>query len=185
MNNLYLPQKVKIVKIETFSPDVKLFRLKGKFPKNKQGLVFNPGQFVLAGIWGYGEAPFGPASSPENSSYIDIIVRNTGGSVTSALHNLKNGAEITLRGPYGNGFPLDFLKGKDLVLVSGGVGIPPIASLIEYIIKHRKNFGRVYLIYGAKTPQDLLLRNRIAEWEKQIKVILTIDKPSADWKGRV
>jgi NAD(P)H-flavin reductase len=185
MLNLYLPQKAKIVKIEQQSPDVKLFRLKGKFSKNKEGLFFNPGQFVLAGVWGYGEAPFAPASSPENASHMDIIVRNTGGNVTNAFHNLKNGAEITLRGPYGNGFPLDFFEGKDLVLVTGGVGIPPIAGLIEYITRHRKNFGRVYLIYGAKTPQDLLLRNRIAEWEKQIKVILTIDKPSSVWTGRV
>jgi len=185
MQNIYLPQKVKIIKIEQQSPDVKLFRLKGKFKKNKNGLIFNPGQFVLAGIWGYGEAPFGPASSPENSSYIDLLIRNTGGVVTNAFHGLDKGAEATLRGPYGNGFPLDFFEKKDLVLVTGGCGIPPIASLIEYIVKHRKNSGKVYLIYGAKTPQDLLLKDRIAEWEKQIKVILTIDKPAADWKGRV
>lgn len=184
MKNLYLPQKIKIVKIETQSQDVKLFRLKGKFPKNKDGFIFNPGQFMLAGIWGYGEAPFGPASSPENASYIDLLIRNIGGVVTNAFHNLKEGAEATLRGPYGNGFPLDFFEKKDLVLVTGGCGIPPIASLIEYITRHRNKFGKVYLIYGAKTPQDLLMKDRIAEWEKQIKVILTIDKPHPDWKGR-
>ena len=132
MQNIYLPEKVKITKIETHSPDVKLFRLqkiKGKFAKNEDGLVFNPGQFVLAGIWGYGEAPFGPASSPQNNSYLEIVVRNTGGNVTNNLHNLEEGAEITLRGPYGNGFPLQFFEKKDLVLVTGGCGIPPIASL--------------------------------------------------------
>ncbi len=189
MKNSYLPQKVKIAKIEQQSADVRLLRLQksaGKFPKNKEGLVFNPGQFMLVGAWGYGEAPFGPASSPENNSYIEFLVRNTGGNVTNNLHYLEKGAEITLRGPYGNGFPLEFFKGKDLVLVTGGCGIPPIASLIEYIIKHRKNFGRVYLIYGAKTPQDLLIRDRISKWEKQnVKVILTIDKPAPEWKGRV
>lgn len=185
MENLYLPQKVKVVKIEQQSPDVKLFRFKGKFPKNKEGLAFNPGQFVLAGIWGYGEAPFGPSSPPHENSYIEIIVRNTGGNVTSAFHRAKEGAETTLRGPFGNGFPIQFLEGKDLVLVTGGCGIPPIASLIEYIIKRRKKFCKVYLIYGAKTPQDLLLREKLKAWEKQIKVILTIDKPSPDWNGRV
>ena len=188
MQNIYFPEKVKIIKIETLSPDVKLFRLKkikGKFSKNEDGLAFNPGQFVLAGIWGYGEAPFGLASSPSKNSYVEIIVRNTGGMVTNELHNLEEGEEMTLRGPYGNGFPFEFFKNKDLVLVTGGCGIPPIASLIEYILKHRKNFGKVYLIYGAKTPQDLLLRGRIAEWEKQIKVILTIDKPAPGWTGRV
>ncbi len=147
MQNFYLPEKVKIIKIETHSSDVKLFRLqkiKGKFLKNKEGLSFNPGQFFLVGIWGYGEAPFGAASSPENTPYIDFVIRNTGGNVTGAFHNLEKDAEITLRGPYGNGFPLEFFKEKDLILVTGGCGIPPIASLIEYIIKHRKNFGRVY-----------------------------------------
>ncbi|MDP3052093.1 MAG: FAD/NAD(P)-binding protein [bacterium] len=188
MQNIYLPEKVKITKIETHSPDVKLFRLqkvKGKFAKNENGLVFNPGQFVLVGIWGYGEAPFGPASSPQNKSYLEIVVRNTGGNVTNSLHNLKEDAEITLRGPFGNGFPLQFLEKKDLVLVTGGCGIPPIASLIEHILNHRKKFGRVYLIYGAKTPNDLLLKDRIDRWEKQIKVILTVDKPSPDWTGKV
>ncbi len=188
MQNLYLPEKVKVIKIETHSSDVKLFRLqkiKGKFIKNKEGMIFEPGQFFLVGIWGYGEAPFGAASSPENASYIDFVIRNTGGNVTNALHNLEKGAEITLRGPYGNGFPLEFFEKKDLVLATGGCGIPPIASLIEYIIKRRKKFGRIYLIYGAKTPQDLLMKDRIKKWEKEIKVILTIDKSSSDWTGHV
>lgn len=195
MNNLYLPEKVKIAKIETQSANVKLFRLQKargpanygvkKFAKNKDGLAFNPGQFVLVGIWGYGEAPFGPASSPENNSYIDILVRNTGGSVTNQLHHLEKGAEITLAGPFGNGFPLQFLEGKDLVMVTGGCGIPPIASLIEYILKRRNKFGQIYLIYGARTPEDLLMRNRLEEWQKQIKIILTVDQPTPDWKGRV
>lgn len=187
MDNIYLPEKAKIAKIEAHSPDVKLFQLKkirGNFPKNKNGLAFNPGQFVLAGLWGYGEAPFGPASSPDIFSHIDILIRNTGGMVTGAFHHLEVGAEITLAGPYGNGFPLDFFKGKDLVLVTGGCGIPPIASLIEYLIKRRKDFGKIYLIYGAKIPQDLLMKERIKEWEKQINVILTIDKPHPDWTGR-
>ncbi|OHA15928.1 MAG: hypothetical protein A3A10_02080 [Candidatus Tagabacteria bacterium RIFCSPLOWO2_01_FULL_42_9] len=195
MENIYLPRRAKITKIERQSPDVKLFRFQkiggpanygaSKFAKNKNGLIFNPGQFILAGIWGYGEAPFGLLSSPYKNSYLEISVRNTGGNVTHALHRLQKGDEITFRGPYGVGFPLDFLKSKDLVMVAGGYGIPPIAGLIEYIVKNRKNFGRIYLIYGAKTPQDLLLKSKINEWQKQIKVILTVDNPDAGWKGAV
>lgn len=178
MKNIYLPKKAKIVKIERLSPDVKLFRVKaGRF-------LFNPGQFALVGLWGYGEAPFGIASSPYEKN-LEFIVRNTGGRVTQALHNLKNNDFITLRGPLGNGFPISFFEEKDVVMIAGGYGIPPIASLTEYIIKNRKKFGRVYLLYGARTPQDLLLKNKLKDWEKKINVILTIDKPQTSWPGCV
>ncbi len=188
MDNIYLPEKVKITKIEKHSSDVKLFRLqktKGKFPKNDKGLFFTPGQFVLAGIWGYGEAPFGPSSSPEENSYIEILVRNTGGNVTSALHQSKENDEITLRGPYGNGFPLDFFENKDIVMVTGGCGIPPIASLIEYIIRRREKFGEINLVYGAKTPADLLMKEQMNRWQKYIKIILSVDQPAQEWRGCV
>ncbi len=187
MHNLYQPFKVKIAKIEELSKDVKLFQLKkaqGDFTKDKEGLVFAPGQFVLVSNFGYGEAPFGAASSPYEDSFIDLVVRRVG-ALTESLHQLKQGDEIFMRGPYGNGFPLDFIRGKDVVMVTGGCGIPPIAALIEYIIKNRDKFGRVYLIYGARTPADLLMRDRLKRWEKDIKVLLTVDKPSKNWSGYV
>lgn len=187
MKNIYLPLKVKIAKTEILSSNVKLFRLKkdkGKFPKNKSGLVFTPGQFVLVSLFGYGESPFGAASSPYESSYIDVAIRRVG-ALTEAAHGLKEGDEMFMRGPYGNGFPLKFIENKDIVLVTGGCGIPPIAALIEYIRSDRNKFGRVYLIYGARTPADLLMKDRLKKWEKDIKVLLTVDKPTKNWKGHV
>lgn len=174
--NIYLPQKVKVAKIEKISPDVKLFRLEkpGKFS-------FLPGQFALLGLWGYGEAPFAIASSPYQKN-IEFVVRNTKGKVTQALHDLKNNSFITLRGPLGNGFPVSFFEGKDVVMIAGGYGIPSIASLTEHLIKNRKKFGRVYLLYGARTPEDILLQKKIKEWRKSINVILTIDKPQPAWR---
>jgi len=166
MENLYQPKKVKIIKIEEQSPTVKLFRL-------APGFSFNPGQFFLLGKVGYGEAPFGALSSPYESDYIEFAVRKTG-TVTDYLHSLKEGDEIELRGPLGNGFPLDFIEGKDMVLVTGGSGIPPIASLIEYIIKNREKFGNIYLLYGAKTPEEILLKDRLEEWQKSDIKVLTI-----------
>lgn len=178
MKNLYKPFKVKIAKIERLSKDVKLFRLV------KLKRKFSPGQFVLISNLGYGEAPFGPASSPYENKYIDVIIRQTG-DLTNSLHNLKKGDNIFMRGPYGNGFPLDFMKNKDIVMIIGGCGIPPIASLIEYIIKNRDKFNKIYLIYGAKTPDDILIKSRIKQWRKNINILLTVDKPDKKWKGYV
>jgi len=185
MQNIYLPTKVKILKIEELSPTVKLFslaKLKGKFEKNEDGLSFIPGQFVLAGKIGWGESPFGPASSPYENDYIEIAVRKTG-DVSSMMHNLKVGDKIDFRGPYGNGFPLDFIEGKDIVMATGGCGIPPIAALIEYIIKNIRKFNNVYLLYGAKTPEEILMKEKIKEWEKSINVMLSVDKPAERWTG--
>jgi len=187
MKNIYKPFKVNIVKIEDHSSNVKLFRLqktKGNFLVNEKGTVFNPGQFILISHFGYGEAPFGIASSPFETRYIDIVVRKAG-CLTKAVHQLKTGNQIFMRGPYGHGFPVDFMAGKDVVMVTGGCGIPPIASLIEYIIEYRKKFGRTYLIYGARTPSDLLMKDNFKKWEKYIKVMLTVDKPDQEWKGHV
>jgi len=187
MENPLHPKKVKIIKLKTMSPNVKLFRLKSigwDFPANKDGLIFNPGQFVLAGLWGYGEAPFGPSSPPFERDFIEVGVRRVG-NVTAVLHRLKEGDEMTLRGPYGKGYPIDFFREKDVVLVTGGCGIPPIAALIEYIIANRESFGRVYLLYGALAPRDILFKDHYERWRKYVKVILTVDKPTPDWKGHV
>ncbi|MBI5046085.1 MAG: FAD/NAD(P)-binding protein [Candidatus Niyogibacteria bacterium] len=187
MQNIYAPISVKIAKIEEHSPSVKLFRLKRtdgkKFSAQKNGLIFTPGQFVLAGVWGYGEAPFGPASDPLNRNHIDIVVRKIG-QTTSALHHMKEGSKITLRGPYGNGYPIENFLGKDIIMITGGCGLPPIAALIEYIINNRAKFGIVHLLYGASTPPDLLMKNRMKFWQKNIQIMLTVDKPICNWEGR-
>jgi sulfhydrogenase subunit gamma (sulfur reductase) len=185
MQNIYLPQQIKILKIEKMSADVKRFRLASPKLKGKGGLAFIPAQFMLIGVWGHGESPFGISSSPYEKKFIEISVRNTGGDVTSALHGLKEGDYVTLRGPFGNGFPLDFFEGKDLVMATGGCGIPPIAALINHVIKNRKKFGKVYLLYGAKTPGDILMKEDLKAWGESINVILTIDKPFPGWTGHV
>lgn len=190
MENIYEPEKVKITKIEKLSSNVKLFRLaspklgEGGLKKGENGLVFNPGQFVLFGLFGYGEAPFGVASSPYETKHIDLVIRRAG-VLTEQLHKIKEGDEAFLRGPYGNGFPVDFMSGKDVVMITGGCGIPPIAALTEYIIKNKEKFGRTYLIYGARTPSDLLMMDVMKKWEKDIKILLTVDKPDKNWKGSV
>lgn len=177
MKNLYLPQTVKIEKIKRLSSDVKLLRI-------KKGLAFSPGQFVLVGNWGWGEAPFGIFSSPLKKNFFEIIVRKVG-NVTEMLHSLEEKDEVTVRGPFGKGFPLEFFEGKDIVMISGGCGIPPVASLIEYLINYPEKFGRLYLLYGAATPRDILIRDKIKSWGRKVKILLTIDKPVVGWRGYV
>ena len=187
--NSYLPKQVKITKIEWQSPTVKLFRLvpaSGEFKKQKNGLTFSPGQFILAGQIGWGESAFGPLNSPYENNFIEIAVRNTGGSVTNYLHSLNEGEKITLRGPYGNGFPLDFTHGKDVIMATGGCGIPPIAAFIEYVIKNREKYGKIYLLYGAKNPDEILLKQKQKRWkENGVNIVLTIDKAAANWSGHI
>lgn len=187
MQNVYEPIPVRITDIENHSESVRLFRLertdKKRFPIRKDGFVFTPGQFVLAGVWGWGESPFGPASDPRDSTHINIVTRKTG-QLTSVLFKMKKGDEMTLRGPYGNGYPIKFFTGKDVILITGGCGIPPIASLLEYIVLNREEFGLVHLFYGAATPSELLMKNRMKIWKKSINIVLTVDKPACDWEGK-
>jgi sulfhydrogenase subunit gamma (sulfur reductase) len=166
MENLYKPQKVKILKTENLSPTVKLFRI-GFFSP------FIPGQFFLLGRVGYGEAPFGALSSPYQNKYLEFAIRKAG-NTTAFLHSLKAGEEIEIRGPYGNGFDLKFIEQKDIVMVTGGSGIPPIASLAEHIVKNREKFGNVYLLYGAKTEEELLLKDRMERWQRSEIKVLTL-----------
>lgn len=184
MKNIYLPKIVKIKAVNDLSPTVKLFCVANPFSKQSNGMYFIPGQFFLLGKIGYGEAPFGVLSSPYEKKYLEFAIRKAG-NVTNYLHTLRAGGTIEIRGPYGNGFPLDFMKEKDVVLITGGCGIPPIAALIEYIILYRQNFGNVYLLYGAKSPEELLLKDRFKKWERYINIILTIDKPHPQWHGPV
>ena len=186
MNNLYKPQSAKIVGIEELSPTVKFFtlRLAKKFKKNKDGLYFTPGQFVMAGEIGFGESTFGLASSPYNAD-IKICVRKVG-NVTSELHRKEKGDAIFIRGPYGNGFPVKKFARKNIVMAAGGVGIPPLVPLIEYAIKNKNRLGEVHLLYGSATPGDLLFKKEYPRWQKGgVDICLTIDKPTPGWEGEI
>ena len=188
MTNPYLPQLVKVKKVESLTPSIR--KISYSVARDKLGwkksLFFTPGQFVLAGIWGVGEAPFGLANNPFETQQQAIVVRNTGGQVTSTMHRIKVGDTITIRGPYGNGFPLKKMKGADIVAIAGGCGIPPIASLMEYIVHKRQDFGKVFLVYGASSPEQFALREKFTYWRKhKIDVVLTIDKKRPGWRGRI
>jgi NAD(P)H-flavin reductase len=181
MNNYYLPQSVVIEGIKEYTPEFHLYTLKFK---DKRDMSFVPGQFIVLSILGYEEAVFGVASSPLEKESFDICVRKVG-TLTRALDGTKVGDEVGIRGPYGNGFPLEVLENKDLILAAGGTGIAPIASLAEYLIANRSEFNNVYLLYGARTPSDLLFSDQFERWNKSINVHLTVEKPDGEWNRNV
>lgn len=159
--SLYVPVDCKIVAVSELTPHEKLFRV--RLPGGAE-LDHLPGQFVQVSLLGWGEAPISVASSPTRDGFFEMGVRRAG-SLTSALHRLGDGATIGIRGPYGRPFDLPRLRGKDLLLISGGCGLAPLRSLIQYCEDRPEEFGRVTILYGAKSPADTLFKDELAAWE--------------------
>lgn len=176
--NELLPKTVKILESFHETSDTKTFII-----ENPTGKIPIPGQFYMLSVFGYGEFPvsFGYADEKE----ILITVKAVG-SATKALYELSPGSIIGIRGPYGNGFPIEELRGKNIVLIGGGIGIPPLRSVIEYILQNREKFGYVQLLYGARSPKDIVYKEKlINEWPKKIDIRLTVDIGDENWKGHV
>lgn len=159
--SLYLPLDCEIVEVSELTANEKLFRL--RFPDGAP-LGHRPGQFVQVSILGYCEAPISVASSPTREGHFELGVRRAG-SLTSALHQLKAGDTIGIRGPFGRSFDLGALVGHDLLLISGGCGLAPMRSLIQYCEDRPEEFGQVSILYGAKSPADTLFADELAAWE--------------------
>lgn len=173
--NIYIPARAEIERVSSLSHDVKLFTL-------KTGEKYRPGagQFFMVSTMGSGEVPISVASAPGEE--LSLCIRKVG-QVTSAIHRLKKGDELGIRGPYGNGFSLKPARGKAVILIAGGMGIAPLRPLIREIAANRKSYGDVFVLYGAKTPSAIIFKGETAEWEKSASVLLTVDKPDRKWKG--
>ncbi|RLE88999.1 MAG: oxidoreductase [Thermoprotei archaeon] len=178
--NPYLPALAKIVKTRRETPDTATFRLE---IEGSGGLEFTPGQFVEVSAFGYGEAPFSISSSPLERSYVEVTVRRVG-NVTRALFNMGEGGVVGVRGPFGRGWPIEEMKGQNLLMIGGGIGIAPLRPLIEYVIAHRNSFGDVILLYGARTPKDIVYKEELERWREHIDVRLTVDVGDETWRGR-
>lgn len=151
-----------------------------------ESLGHEPGQFVEVSLLGVGEAPISVSSSPTKLGSFELVVRNTG-KLTGALHKLEAGDEVGIRGPFGKGFPVRILEGNDLLFVAAGLGLVPLRSLINYVIDNRRDFGKVDILLGCKTPQNMLFGDEVDEWNKRLDVKLncTVDKADPEWKGNV
>ena len=186
MNNIYLPEITEITKVTDETYDTKTFTLRLADADRQNAFDYRPGCFFEVSVFGVGEAPFGVSSTPTRKGTFDITVRAVG-SVTRALHDRKPGDRIGVRGPLGNGFPVEELKGRDLVIIAGGIGLCPLRSFILNVFDQRQDFGKVTILYGARTPRDLVYRAELEEWEQRddVKFLLTVDQGDAEWKGRV
>lgn len=186
MQDPLFPQLGVVTDIRTDTPDVKTFRVVGL--DGKKPFLHIPGQCAMLSVPGVGEALFSITSSPTNEEYMEFSIKKCG-CVTTWLHAMEVGQQITIRGPYGNGFPVDTdFAGKDLVFVAGGIGLAPLRSVINYVRHYRSRYGTVDIVYGARSKDDLVdYQEIIDEWmqEDGINVHLTIDNPQEGWDGHV
>ena len=184
MANVYAPRIVEIARVREETPTERSFWL----AFDDGGFSCRPGQFVALSVFGCGEAPFGVATAGENMAELQVTVRSyPGGEVTEPLHEMGAGERVGLRGPFGNGFDLEALRGRDVLIVAGGIGLVPVRPLIHHILAHRGDFGKFTILFGARTPHDMPYRDELAEWGLRDEVDLreTIDVPHPEWEGHV
>jgi NAD(P)H-flavin reductase len=187
-NNMYLPYKMRIAQIIEEAPLVRTFRLQFTDPNDAEKFDFKAGQFAEYGIFGEGECTFCIASSPTRQEFIECTFRSIG-RVTKALADADVNDIISFRGPYGNVFPLEEWYGKNIVFVTGGIGLPPLRCVIWNILDQREKFGDIYIYYGARTTQDLVYKTELEEWKNRgdIKLFVTVDPggESPEWDGLI
>jgi NAD(P)H-flavin reductase len=184
VKNVYRPITAEILEVITESPTIKTFVV-----EPKEDIGFQAGEFMEITVPGVGEAPFTPSSSPNVKDKIDFTIMKVG-KVTDAIHEMDKGGIVGLRGPLGTGYPLDAWKGKEILLVGGGVGGAPLRSLFLALVERLDDFKKVMYCYGARTPEDIIYKNLIMEkWPKidpnKIEIRLTVDEGDAEWKGNV
>ncbi|MBS6446237.1 MAG: FAD/NAD(P)-binding protein [Clostridiales bacterium] len=183
-----IPRVGVVTEVRIDTPDIKNFRVVGT--DGKKPFVHKPGQCAMISLPGIGEGMFSITSSPTNTEYMEFEIKKCG-CLTSWLHMLEPGQEITVRGPYGNGFPVDdAFVGRDLLIIAGGVGLAPVRSVINYCRHFRERYGKIDIVYGSRSKDDLAFYNEIiSEWmsptEKDVTVHLTIDREQEGWDGHV
>ena len=184
-NEALIPMLGVITAIREDTHDIKTFRVEGV---DRDLFTFIPGQCAMVSMPGVGEGMFSITSSPTETGYLDFSIKECG-CLTEWLHRMDVGQQITVRGPYGNGFPVETaLKGQNLLFIAGGIGLAPLRSVINYVRHYRDNYGRIDIVYGSRSADDLVDINEIqTEWigAEGVNVHLTIDRPQEGWDGHV
>lgn len=190
MQNPYKPHKVVIERIvrENHAGDIRTFQLAFCEPGARESFQFRCGQFAQLSLPGVGESPIGIASSPMETEYLQFTVKQMG-LVTSALHRSEEGDALGVRGPYGNGFPMESLRDNNIVIVAGGFAFTTLRSLTNFILHpdNRGSFGKLTVIYGARNPGELIYKQDLERWASRddIELHVTVDGGDEGWTGYV
>ena len=182
--SIYLPEPATLVRSVPMTALERLFEFRLDDGKD---LGHMPGQFAEISLPGLGEAPISISSSPDLKGAFELVVRKVG-RVTAVLHGLAEGDKVGVRGPFGTSFPVTGeLLGKDLLFICGGIGLVPVRSAIQYVLNHRDDYGRIIILYGAKSPGELLFTEEVAAWGARDDVTLleTVDRAEAGWTKNV
>ena len=184
--NPYLIQSATIVEKIREAEDIDTYRLRFVDEQVRRTYRFAAGQFNMVYLFGVGEVAISIVSDPDEPESLDHTIRAVG-RVTKAIARLQPGDELGIRGPFGQGWPLDDAQGKDVVVVTGGLGCAPVVGAIEYIFRRRSHYGAVKILHGVKTPHDLLFRERFDAWRRHpdTEVLLTSDQPDKTWHYHV
>lgn len=184
--NPLLPHLATLKDVIHQTPDVALFKLELNDPDIRDSFEYKPGQFIFVSAFGTGESPFGLSSVSYRKGDLEVAVRRVG-TVTGSLHELEPGATVGVRGPFGNHFPLDDYKGKNIFIIGGGIGFAPLRPIITTIIDHRNDYQDLLILNGARTPADLCFASEFDTWaaSPRTKVELTVDAGDESWTGRV
>ncbi|MDL2291212.1 FAD/NAD(P)-binding protein [Desulfovibrio sp. OttesenSCG-928-F20] len=184
--NPYLPLVATVVEVIEETPAIKTFRLVLKDEKAMQAFSFEPGQVGQLSMFGVGESTFVINSPPTRKDYLQFSVMKAGEN-TTALHSLSPGDTVGVRAPLGNAFPYEAMKGKDIVFIGGGIGMAPLRTLLLFMLDNRKDYGKLSLLYGARSPQDMAFGSDLPDWlsRKDLDCVLTIDREAEGWEHRV
>jgi NAD(P)H-flavin reductase len=182
--DVMVPSPGVVERVSKETPDT--FTLRISHPGDGQLKTFQPGQFSMLWVFGVGELPISISGDPADHSQLTYTVRSVG-KATDALVKQPRGASIGVRGPFGSGWPMEAARGRDVIIVAGGIGLAPLRPAIYEVLDNRHRYGRLAILYGARSPQELLYRQELKSWARQpdTEVLVTVDIGDLQWKGHV
>ncbi len=184
--NPYRPYLGTLVGVRDLATDIKLFQVQLNDRRERESFIYRPGQFAFVSAFGVGEAPFCLTSTSLRNQPLEFAV-NQVGTVTEALHGLSEGDMVGIRGPFGNSFPLDEMKGKHIILLGGGIGGAPLRPVIHTVLARRNDYGKLTILWAARQPSLLIFKEEFDTWRAgaNTELHLTVDQGDESWKGNV